>query len=165
MTNNGDLGKISEWLDEMGVHSIERKSSSTLRVNLQTTPPKIQYSLFFHCEKDEYLFENFVFKSVSGDPEKVATFYEMVLGYNDYLRPLGFAIVQVDGGWRITLSGTQECSLFNPFYLEKILNLYNEFYVNHYSRIEDMANELGLTFSGNSCGPLGLVLRAMLHDD
>jgi hypothetical protein len=140
------IDNLEKWLRELGLGSVtERVSPTRLKVSLKTaTKPPHRYKLYFEEIGDFIRFESIVFKSVSGQPERVKLFLEALLAFNGAVAwpSIAFSYVRIQPQkWRISLQGSQESRRFDKNFLCKVLDIYDEAYTNHIPQLQALADE------------------------
>ena len=160
------IDKIERWLKYMGIDTIKRNSNSKLEVKLRTSNYfGIKYTLHFYFPQDKLLIESFVFKGVSGRPEKVELFQNILLGYNGAvsIQRIAFAYIPLlNKEHGVVLQTSQNCSSLTINELKNILDNYNIAYTTHVPRLMELINELELKVDGK--GPdLQTILRNILE--
>jgi hypothetical protein len=97
----------------------------------------------------DVIIESVVSKSASSNNvSNDRIFYQTLLGYNSTVPYLAFALIDIQGEYHITLKAAFRCSFLNPQVIFDVLNLYDLAYSQHIPRIEEVAEELGLSFTG-----------------
>jgi hypothetical protein len=173
------MNRVEKDLRFLGLQgAIERLDEHVIRINLRTeSASRINYRVYFLHHDIDVIFESIVSESASYDPNdpnlnlpkqlfEVELFYQGLLSLNDDLRPLALSLVKLpDDSWKITLGGSQETRFFDIKYLDRVLELFENFYVENFEQLMEAPAELNLKLGGKANERLGKFRKYVLGYD
>ena len=159
----GCIDRVQAILEQLGLASIERKSSHQLRVTIQAAPG-VRYRVFFRGVSTRVEIEAVVFKSVAGLDRSVNVFLETLLQYNGTVRPFGFATVSAATGRQLVLRYSPLCQSLSARELKSLIECLNETFINHVPHLHELAIEADLNFTGHSEIDFISIIRGIIND-